>query len=82
VPVAHACNPSCSGSRDQEDLGWKPAWEDSSRYPVLKKPITKRAGGVGQGIGLQFKPQAAKKNKTEKVLSKITCGVSVASEAR
>jgi hypothetical protein len=30
VPVAHACNPSYSGGRGQEDLGSKPAWGDSS----------------------------------------------------
>jgi hypothetical protein len=26
VPVAHACNPSYSGGRDQEDQGSKLAW--------------------------------------------------------
>jgi hypothetical protein len=26
VLVAHACNPSYSGSRDQGDCGLKPAW--------------------------------------------------------
>jgi hypothetical protein len=30
VPVAHACNPSYSGVRDQDDLGSKPAWANSS----------------------------------------------------
>jgi hypothetical protein len=29
-PVAHACNPSYSGGRDQEDHGWKPAPANSS----------------------------------------------------
>jgi hypothetical protein len=29
VPVAHACNPSYSGSRHQEDLGSKPAQANS-----------------------------------------------------
>jgi hypothetical protein len=29
--VAHACNPSDSGGRDQEDHGSKPAWANSSR---------------------------------------------------
>jgi hypothetical protein len=38
--VAHTCNPSYSG-RDQEDLGLKPAWANSSRDPILKKPIIK-----------------------------------------
>jgi hypothetical protein len=30
VPVAHACNPSYSGGRDQEDHGSKPARGNSS----------------------------------------------------
>jgi hypothetical protein len=42
VPVAHAYNPSYSRDRDQEDCGSKPAWANSSRDPVLKKPITKK----------------------------------------
>jgi hypothetical protein len=29
VLVAHACNPSYSGERDQEDHGLKPAWANS-----------------------------------------------------
>jgi hypothetical protein len=29
--VAHACNPSYSGGRDQEDRGSKPAWANCSR---------------------------------------------------
>jgi hypothetical protein len=40
--VAHAYNPSYSGSRDQKDCGWKPAQGNSSRDPILKKPITKK----------------------------------------
>jgi hypothetical protein len=36
--VAHACNPSYSGARDQEDCSSKPAWANSS---YLKKPISK-----------------------------------------
>jgi hypothetical protein len=30
VPVAHACNPSYSGGRNQEDCSLKPAWANSS----------------------------------------------------
>jgi hypothetical protein len=41
VLVAHACNPSYSGGRDQEDHGSKPAWANSSLDPILKKPFTK-----------------------------------------
>jgi hypothetical protein len=66
--VTHACNPSYSGGRDQEDHGSKPAWANSSQDPVSKKPITKkRAGGVAQGGGPEFKPQYhEKKKKKEK----------------
>jgi hypothetical protein len=39
VPVAHACNPSYSGGRDD---GAKPAWANSSWDPIFKKPITKK----------------------------------------
>jgi hypothetical protein len=52
--VAHACNPSYSEGRGQEDHGLKPAGANSSRDPILKKHIT--AGGVAQGVGLAFKP--------------------------
>jgi hypothetical protein len=39
--VAHACNPSYSGSRDQEDRGSKPSPTNSSAKPYLKKSFTK-----------------------------------------
>jgi hypothetical protein len=42
VLVAHVCNPSYSGGRDQEALGSKPVWANSSRDPVSKIPITKK----------------------------------------
>jgi hypothetical protein len=42
VQVAHACNSRYSGGRDQEDYGLKPAWANSSRDPVSKKPIIKK----------------------------------------
>jgi hypothetical protein len=45
--VVHACNPSYSGSRDQEDCGLKPARANSSRDPTLKIPITKKKKGRG-----------------------------------
>jgi hypothetical protein len=41
MPVAHACNPSYSGGRDQEDHGLKPAQANSLQDPILKKPFTK-----------------------------------------
>jgi hypothetical protein len=48
VPVAHACNPSYSGGRDQEDRGLKPAEANSSWDSILKNLNQKRAGGVTQ----------------------------------
>jgi hypothetical protein len=60
--VAHTCNPSYSGGRDQEDYSSKPAWANSLRDPISKIPITKRAGGVAQGEG----PEIAKKKKKKK----------------
>jgi hypothetical protein len=42
VLVAHACNPSYSGGKDQEDCGSKPAWANSSWDPILKKTITEK----------------------------------------
>jgi hypothetical protein len=41
APVAHACNPSYSGDRDQEDPGSKPALGEQFPRPYLEKPITK-----------------------------------------
>jgi hypothetical protein len=42
MSVTHACNPSYSGGRDQEDLGSKPAWANSLQDPISKIPITKK----------------------------------------
>jgi hypothetical protein len=41
APVAHVCKPSYSGGRDEEDHGPKPAQENSSTRPYLKKPFIK-----------------------------------------
>jgi hypothetical protein len=58
VPVAHTYNPSYSGGKDEEDWGSKAGQANSSRDPISKKnPSQKRAGGVAQGIGPEFKPQ-------------------------
>jgi hypothetical protein len=59
--VAHACNPSYLGCRDQEDGGSKPAPAHSFHDPISKNPSQKRAGGVAQGVGPEFKPQYRKK---------------------
>jgi hypothetical protein len=57
VPVAHPCNPSCSGDRDQEDQGSKPAKANNLWDPISKKkPSQKRADGVAWGVDPEFKP--------------------------
>jgi hypothetical protein len=62
--MAHGCNPSHSGGRDQEDCGSKPAQANSSARTYLKKkPSPKRAGGVAQGVDPEFKPQYHKNRK-------------------
>jgi hypothetical protein len=40
--VAHACNPSYLGGRDQEDCGLKPAQANISMRPYLKKTHHKK----------------------------------------
>jgi hypothetical protein len=45
--VAHTCNPSYSGGRDQEDCDSKPADGSSLQDPTLKKPITKKNWWTG-----------------------------------
>jgi hypothetical protein len=54
APVAHACNPSYWGDRDQEDCCLKPAQANSPQDPISKVPNTKWAGGVAQGTGPEF----------------------------
>jgi hypothetical protein len=55
-------NPSYSGGRDQEDRGLKSAGANGSRDPISKKKkkSQKRAGGVPQGVGSEFRPQYCK----------------------
>jgi hypothetical protein len=54
--AGHACDPSYSGGRDQEDWGSKAAQANSSaRPPSQKTPSQKWAGGVAQSEGPEFK---------------------------
>jgi hypothetical protein len=55
--VAHTCNPSYLGKRDQEDGGSKPVRANSSRDPISKNLHKNRTVGVAQGKGPEFKPQ-------------------------
>jgi hypothetical protein len=60
--VAHAYNPSYSGSRDQEHHNSKPAWAITKHW----------AGEVAQGESPEFKPQYSKKKKKKKLKEIIT----------
>jgi hypothetical protein len=53
--VAHTCNPSYSEGREQEDHSSKAAMGNSSRVLILSKAITKKSGGVAQGVGPEIK---------------------------
>jgi hypothetical protein len=67
APVAHACNPSYSGGRDQEDHGSKPARANSSRDPISKKTFTKI--GLVEWLkvkALSSNTSTAKKKKKER----------------
>jgi hypothetical protein len=61
--VTPVTNPSYSGGRDQKDHSSNPSRGNSLRDPISKKTITKRAGGVAQGICPEFKPRYYKINK-------------------
>jgi hypothetical protein len=65
VPSINTCNPSYSGGRCQEDHGSKPARANNSQDPISKNPshAKKRAGGVVDSEGPEFKPQYCKKKK-------------------
>jgi hypothetical protein len=66
--VAHTCNPSYSGGRDQEDRSLKPARENNFQDPISKKPITDK--GLMEWLkveALSSNPSTAKhKNKNHK----------------
>jgi hypothetical protein len=66
--VAHACDPSYSGGRDQDNHSSKPAWATSLQDPIsTNAQHTHKRAGVVQGVGLESKkPQYFKKKKKEK----------------
>jgi hypothetical protein len=45
--LAHTCNPSYLGGRDQENHGLKLAWANSSQDPILKISNTKQGWQSG-----------------------------------
>jgi hypothetical protein len=63
--VAHACNPSYSGGRDQKDHSSKPAWAKQFPRTYLKKPHHKK-GLVEWLRVLSSSPNTAKKKKKVK----------------
>jgi hypothetical protein len=64
--VAHTCDPSYSGGRNQEDRGSKPAWANSSARPYLKKSFTQIGLMEWLKVKVQFKVQYHKKKKKRK----------------
>jgi hypothetical protein len=50
----------------QKDRGLKPAQVNSIQDPISKIPSQKRAGGVAQGVGPEFKPQYCLKKRKRK----------------
>jgi hypothetical protein len=62
--VAHTCNSSYSGGKDQEDRGLKPARQIVLKTLSQKYPTQKGAGRVAQGVGPEFKPQYQQKKKS------------------
>jgi hypothetical protein len=74
VLVAHTCNPSYSGGRDQEDYSSKPAqannsWECISKIPMRKMGWQNGSSGrapAWQAWGPLFKPHYHLKKKKKK----------------
>jgi hypothetical protein len=59
--VAHICNPSYSGDRDQGHRSLKPAQANSSWDPISKNPSKKKKGLMAQGIRPGSNPITEKK---------------------
>jgi hypothetical protein len=64
MPVAHGCNPSYTGGREQEDHGSKPPQANSLRdLPYFEKThhtLKKKVCQVAQGEGPEFEAQYRK----------------------
>jgi hypothetical protein len=68
--VAHTCNPSYSGGRDQEDRSLKPAWGNSSRNSTSKKKKKNHKRGLVEWLkvqALRLNPSTAKKKKEREI---------------
>jgi hypothetical protein len=63
VPVAHSCNPSYYGGRDQGELWFKARPGKWFLRPYLKKTYhKKKAGGVAQVVRVPSKPETPSSN--------------------
>jgi hypothetical protein len=70
---AHTWNPSYSGGWDLEDRGSRPAWANSSQYPISKISRAKQTGGVVEVVehllckneALSSNPSCAERKRTE-----------------
>jgi hypothetical protein len=71
APVAHSCNSSYSGGRDQEDWGSKSAREIVWETLSWKNSSHKRADGMAQGP--EFKPQNYEFKKKKKKETRKSC---------
>jgi hypothetical protein len=67
--VVHACSPSYSGGRDQEDQSSKQAGQIVGEILTQIHPSQKRAGRVSQAVGPEFKAQYWEKKKCDNSLS-------------
>jgi hypothetical protein len=68
--VAHACDPSYSGGRDQEDPGLKPGRANNSRDHILKKSFTTKGWWSGSRCRPWVQSPVPQK-ETEKSLHKV-----------
>jgi hypothetical protein len=70
--VAHTCNPSYSGGRDQSVGSQLEVSPGQIFHETLspKYPSQKRAGGVAQGVGPEFKPPLPTKKKQNSFLGR------------
>jgi hypothetical protein len=62
--VAHTCNPSYSEAEIRRTVVASEPRQVVLKTLSQKNPTQKRAGGVAQGVGPEFKLQHAKKKKT------------------
>jgi endogenous inhibitor of DNA gyrase (YacG/DUF329 family) len=76
--VAHVCNPSYSGGRDQENHGSKPAQANSSVRPYCKKTFTKIELMEWLNVkALSLSPSAANKQTKKPRNLSVICQESV-----